>query len=122
MEQKEQKKAQEMGRLSIDVVCRGKGLKVKIRTFWLRVKIEVFDFSGKSELSQALTESSDSHFTCSPGRIRTADKVVNSHLLYRLSYWGIVTSLQQGMLIAKPIGDCQPFFVPLLFIHFSDVV
>lgn len=27
--------------------------------------------------------------TCSPGRTRTADKVVNSHLLYQLSYWGI---------------------------------
>lgn len=25
----------------------------------------------------------------SPGRARTADPVINSHLLYRLSYWGI---------------------------------
>ncbi len=29
----------------------------------------------------------------SPGRIRTADKVVNSHLLYRLSYRGLVGAL-----------------------------
>jgi hypothetical protein len=27
----------------------------------------------------------------SPGRTRTADKVVNSHLLYQLSYRGSVT-------------------------------
>lgn len=26
----------------------------------------------------------------SPGRTRTADSVVNSHLLYQLSYWGSV--------------------------------
>jgi hypothetical protein len=25
----------------------------------------------------------------SPARTRTTDKVVNSHLLYRLSYWGM---------------------------------
>ena len=30
------------------------------------------------------------HVFCgSPARTRTTDKVVNSHLLYRLSYWGI---------------------------------
>jgi hypothetical protein len=28
----------------------------------------------------------------SPGRTRTADKVVNSHLLYRLSYRGMVVA------------------------------
>ena len=25
----------------------------------------------------------------SPARTRTTDKVINSHLLYRLSYWGM---------------------------------
>jgi hypothetical protein len=28
-------------------------------------------------------------FIGSPARTRTTDKVVNSHLLYRLSYWGM---------------------------------
>jgi hypothetical protein len=31
---------------------------------------------------------SASHLLGSPGRIRTSDRVVNSHLLYRLSYRG----------------------------------
>ena len=30
----------------------------------------------------------------SPARTRTTDKVVNSHLLYRLSYWGRERNLQ----------------------------
>ena len=32
---------------------------------------------------------SDSWVVGSPARTRTTDKVVNSHLLYRLSYWGM---------------------------------
>ncbi len=33
----------------------------------------------------------------SPGRTRTADPVVNSHLLYRLSYRGIVVTFDRGI-------------------------
>jgi hypothetical protein len=33
--------------------------------------------------------------TGSSGRIRTADKVVNSHPLYQLSYRGLVSSLSR---------------------------
>jgi hypothetical protein len=33
-------------------------------------------------------------FSGSPGRTRTADRVVNSHLLYRLSYRGMVGNWQ----------------------------
>lgn len=35
----------------------------------------------------------------SPGRTRTADPVVNSHLLYRLSYRGMVYRLVMRILI-----------------------
>lgn len=38
----------------------------------------------------------------SPTRTRTRDKVVNSHLLYRLSYWGIENSL-----VPRPHLGCQ---------------
>ena len=37
----------------------------------------------------------------SPSRTRTSDPVVNSHLLYQLSYWGI-SSLECAKLKEKP--------------------
>lgn len=38
---------------------------------------------GPGDLRQALMSSG------SPARTRTTDPVINSHLLYQLSYWGI---------------------------------
>ena len=37
----------------------------------------------------------DVGFRNSPGRTRTADLVVNSHPLYRLSYWGSTTRFKE---------------------------
>ena len=47
----------------------------------------------------------------SPTRTRTRDKVVNSHLLYRLSYWGIVGCFKRDELNTIPgFGVSTAFF------------
>ena len=48
----------------------------------------------------------------SPTRTRTRDRVVNSHLLYRLSYWGM--SLQ-GRNIRDCPGGVKGFFISGVF-------
>ena len=46
----------------------------------------------------------------SPSRTRTSDPVVNSHLLYQLSYWG-TSSLQKNQVRRKAMG-LQVFYTP----------
>ena len=46
----------------------------------------------------------------SPSRTRTSDPVVNSHLLYQLSYWG-TSSLQQNTIFDSRIA--YKFFIGL---------
>ena len=45
----------------------------------------------------------------SPARTRTADPMVNSHLLYRLSYWGIIgVTLYPNCLLTELALDAWP--------------
>jgi hypothetical protein len=44
--------------------------------------------NGQSRVKVRTAEISGLNFG-SPARTRTTDPVINSHLLYRLSYWGI---------------------------------
>ncbi len=53
----------------------------------------------------------------SPGQTRTADKVINSHLLYRLSYWGTKEAdtncpARFGQVIPAVIPEKSPESVP----------
>ncbi len=49
----------------------------------------------------------------SPGRTRTADKVVNSHLLYQLSYRGIVGSCRNYSMLRARLFRGAPLYGPL---------
>ena len=54
----------------------------------------------------------------SPGRTRTADPVINSHLLYRLSYRGIIliaslhSMIQAGLLLTFSLARPERFELP----------
>lgn len=58
----------------------------KIRTKWYVVKIEFYELPDISLTYDAMKGSSYQKMDGSSGRARTADPVINSHLLYRLSY------------------------------------
>ena len=46
----------------------------------------------------------------SPGQTRTADPVINSHLLYQLSYWGMEGSRSDALLL-RLLDVCTIAFI-----------
>ncbi len=60
----------------------------KIRTKWYKIKMSLHQTPWADSLYEVFRTSSENRFLGSPGRTRTADPVVNSHLLCQLSYWG----------------------------------
>jgi hypothetical protein len=71
------------------------------------------------------------YFVCkngSPGRVRTADTVINSHLLYQLSYRGIISIIlnrDQGKLSSDFSGMMQERIISIFgagqVLHFLSI-
>ncbi len=57
-------------------------------------------------------------FFGSPSKTRTCDRVINSHLLYQLSYRGSVFTTTGNILF--PPSPCQQFFNVFIAHLFSD--
>ena len=58
-----------------------------LKLFFLKIHIHEKCFSAeKPDLAGKRTEAG------SPSRTRTSDPMINSHLLYQLSYWGTQTA------------------------------
>ena len=68
-------------------------MKLGLRIKELRLARKLKQATGKTLLNKkAQSEKIGLLLSGSPARTRTADPVVNSHLLCQLSYWGINTS------------------------------
>ncbi len=60
----------------------------------------------------------------SPARTRTTDKVVNSHLLYRLSYWGMygaLLSVLQSESVYTTASKSVSSFLRSFFLRTGDI-
>ncbi len=83
------------------LIRRGLTACVSARDIWLMAAGDATDHGSGNDRARSRRALHKTLFSLgSPGRARTADPVINSHLLYRLSYRGI----GGGMVMAPPMG------------------